>query len=69
MVIMHPQITEKATLIPRVTHWPNHGGWRGEVVISDDKGGDIIIGDFVATRDEAERQATQAAYDAVPRYR
>jgi hypothetical protein len=68
MVMMHPQITEKATLIPRVTRWPNHG-WRGEVVICNDGRGDIIIGEFVATRDEAERLATQAAYDAVPRYR
>jgi hypothetical protein len=66
--MMYPQITEKALLIPRVTHWPQHG-WRGDVVIDDDALGDVIIGAFVATREEAERLATQAAYDAVPRYR
>jgi hypothetical protein len=41
----------------------------GEVVISNDGLGDIIIGEFVVTREEAERAASQAAYDAVPRYR
>jgi len=64
-----PQITEKALLIPRITHWPQHGAWRYEVVISDNGPGDIIIGEFVATREEAERLASKAAYDAVPRYR
>ena len=65
---MIPQVTEKALLIPRVNYWPDHG-WHAEVVIADDANGDIIIGEFVATREEAERAASQAAYDAVPRYR
>jgi hypothetical protein len=64
---MTPQISGKALLIPRVAHWPKHG-WRAEVVIDDLAMGDIIIGGFVKTREEAERLATQAAYD-VPRYR
>ena len=63
-----PQVTPKALLIPRVNYWPKHG-WRAEVVIDDGGLGDIIIGAFVETREEAERLATQAAYDAVPRYR
>ena len=66
--MMIPQVTEKALLIPRVNYWPDHG-WRAEVVVSDDGPGDIIIGEFVATREEAERLASQAAYDAVSRYR
>ena len=66
--MMCPQVTEKALLIPRVNYWPDHG-WRGEVVISDNRRGDIIIGEFVATRVEAERAASQAAYDAAARYR
>ncbi|HZZ22024.1 MAG TPA: hypothetical protein VFE60_05365 [Roseiarcus sp.] len=64
--MMCPQVTEKALLIPRVTHWPQHGGWRYEVVISDGGLGDIIIGEPVATLEEAH---SQACYDAVPRYR
>jgi hypothetical protein len=66
--MMTPQITEKALLIPRVNYWPDHG-WRGEVVISDEGLGDIIIGEFVGTRVEAERAASQAAYEAAPLYR
>ena len=68
MAMMIPQVTEKALLIPRVKHWPDHG-WRGEVVISDGGLGDIIIGEFVATREEAERLASQVCYDAAARYR
>ena len=51
-----------------MNYWPDHG-WRGEVVISDEGLGDIIIGEFVATRVEAERAASQAAYEAAARYR
>jgi hypothetical protein len=39
-------------LIPRVTHWPKHGR-RAEVVIDDGGLGDIKIGPFVPTREEA----------------
>jgi hypothetical protein len=60
---MTPQISGKAVLIPRVKHWPQHG-WRAEVVIDDLAMGDIIIGEFVETREEAERAASQACYDA-----
>jgi hypothetical protein len=65
---MTPQISGKALLIPRVKHWPQHG-WRAEVVIDDLAMGDIIIGEFVETRDEAERLAMEATYDAAARYR
>ena len=65
---MTPQISGKALLIPRVTHWPQHG-WRAEVVIDDLAMGDIVIGEFVETREEAERLASQAAYEAAARYR
>ena len=66
--MLYPQLTEKARLTPRVRYWKKHG-WRSEVLVYDGGLGDIIIGDFVKTREEAERLATQAAYDAVPRYR
>jgi hypothetical protein len=42
---MTPQISGKALLIPRVTHWPQHG-WRAEVVIDDLAMGDIVIGEI-----------------------
>jgi hypothetical protein len=66
--MMYPQVTEKALLIPRVQHWQKHG-WRGEVVIYDGAMGDIIIGEFVETREEAERAASQACYAAAAKYR
>jgi hypothetical protein len=65
---MTPLVVGKALLIPRVRHWPQHG-WRAEVVIDDLAMGDIIIGEFVETRDEAEWAASQACYDAAARYR
>ena len=65
---MTPLVVGKALFIPRVNYWPQHG-WRAEVVIDDLAMGDIIIGEFVETREEAERLATQAAYHAVAKYR
>jgi hypothetical protein len=65
---MTPQISGKVLLIPRVKYWPAHG-WRAEVVIDDLAMGDIIIGEFVETREEAERAASQACYDAAAKYR
>jgi hypothetical protein len=46
-------------LISHVTHWPKHG-WRAEVVIDDEGLGDIIIGEFVETREEAQLMAEEA---------
>jgi hypothetical protein len=65
---MTPQISGNMLLIPHVTHWPKHG-WRAEVVIDDLATGDIIIGEFVETREEAERLASQACFEAAGRYR
>lgn len=56
---MTPQISGKALLIPRVRHWPAHG-WRAEVVIDELAMGDIIIGEFVETREEAQLLAEEA---------
>jgi hypothetical protein len=61
---MTPQISGKALLIPRVTHWPQHG-WRAEVVIDDlAVGGIIIISEFVETREEAQFMAEAIAHAA-----
>jgi hypothetical protein len=60
---MTPQISGKVLLIPRVTHWPAHG-WRAEVVIDDLAMGDIIIGEFVETREEAQLMAEEAVAQA-----
>jgi hypothetical protein len=65
---MTPMVVGSALLIPRVKHWPQHG-WRAEVVIDDLGMGDIIIGEFVGTRGEAERAASQAAHEAAAKYR
>jgi hypothetical protein len=64
---MTPQISGEILLIPRVTHWPEHG-WRAEVVIDDDAVGDIVISEFVATREGARRLAIDAGAEAAKRY-
>jgi hypothetical protein len=51
-----PQISGKVLLIPRVNYWPQ-SGWRAEVVIDDLAMSDIIIGEFVETREEAQLMA------------
>jgi hypothetical protein len=38
-------------------------------VIYDEVRGDIIIGEFVETREDAERAASQACYEAAAKYR
>jgi len=57
---MTPMVVGKALLIPRVQYWRKHG-WRAEVII-DETGtlGDIVIGEFVETREEAERKIMAA---------
>jgi hypothetical protein len=60
-----PLVIGKALLIPRIQHWPDHG-WRAEVVIADDGPGDIIIGEFVETRREADRTYAAAARTLLP---
>jgi hypothetical protein len=60
---MTPQISGKMLLIPRVKHWPKHG-WRAEVVIDDGAMGDIAIGEFVETREEAQLLAEEAVAKA-----
>jgi hypothetical protein len=56
-----------ARLIPRVVFWKNYG-WRGEVIISDDSLGDIILCEFVETREEASRMVSRALLKAAAKY-
>jgi hypothetical protein len=65
---MSPLVVGKALLIPRVKHWPQYG-WRAELVIDDLAMGDVIISEFVGTREEAERAASQATCEAAGKYR
>jgi hypothetical protein len=60
---MTPQISGKVLLIPRVKHWPQHG-WRAEVVIDNLAMGDIIISEFVETREEVELRGEEAVAQA-----
>jgi hypothetical protein len=57
---MTPQISGKTLLIPRVQYWRKHG-WRAEVII-DEIGtlGDVVISEFVETREEAQLMAEEA---------
>ena len=64
MKTLAPRLIDDMLLIPRVTHWPSHG-WRGEVVVDDLKMGDIKIGPFVATREEAHER-TMASINSWP---
>ncbi len=41
--MLHPQLTEKAMLIPRVRYWKKHG-WRSEVLVDDGKMGSTSVG-------------------------
>jgi hypothetical protein len=63
-----PLLIGKALLIPRVQHWPKHG-WRAEVII-DETGtlGDIVVSEFVETREEARRLAQRAVLKTAERY-
>jgi hypothetical protein len=62
-----PLVVGKALLIPRVTHWPKYG-WRAEVVIDDLARGDIVISEFVETREEAERAAARETLKIAARF-
>ena len=62
-----PLVIGKTLLIPRGQHWPSHG-WRAEVVISAQGMGDILIDEFVATREEATRMAAKTLLEAAQRY-
>lgn len=53
---LFPRVIDNLLLIPRVRRWPHHG-WRYEILIDDLGDGDIAIGEFVATRAEAEEDA------------
>jgi hypothetical protein len=64
---MTPMVVGKALLIPRVQHWPAHG-WRAEIVIDDLAMGDIVISEFVETREEAEREAARDLLKVAARY-
>ena len=63
-----PIVAGDALLIPSITYWPDHG-WRAEIVISDNARGDVIISDFVETREEeASRLGDVAILRAAERY-
>ena len=65
---MTPMVVGKALLIPRVQYWRKHG-WRAEVII-DETGtlGDIVIGEFVETREEATYMAIKSLLGPAQRY-
>jgi hypothetical protein len=57
------RVRGRTLLIPRVNYWPQYG-WRAEAVIDDLATGDIIIGEFVETREEAQLMAEGAVAKA-----
>ena len=62
-----PIVIGASIITPRLTYWPEHGH-RAEIVFSDDCLGDIVIGPFFGTLNEAERWSERAMLETAEKY-